>query len=350
MISNCGHDEHGRYSGGKAGDQTDQEWVVKSWYSRPWRCVLRHPDSSVQNKIAELARKSAQNNLIGYDQGERYTYWQHLKASNYDPSQISVACEADCSSGVAAIIKAVGYILGRNALKNVSIYAYTGNLRSILQNAGFQLLTESKYLTGDSYLLPGDVLLLDGHHTAINLDKGSNAGSSTPAKPPVSGDSYRVKSGDTLSKIAQMWGTTVEALAAHNGIKNPNKISIDQIVHKPASTAKIGSIPITGIFDTMTVKKSQQVFGLPVDGMVSNQLSAYKPLLTGLTAVQWSNTKSGGSRLVGAMEHWLGIPIDNYIGPKFILAFCKKFNLPYDGTLSKPSHAITKYQEWLNKQ
>lgn len=28
MISNCGHDENNRYSGGKAGDQTGTEWRV----------------------------------------------------------------------------------------------------------------------------------------------------------------------------------------------------------------------------------------------------------------------------------------------------------------------------------
>ena len=32
MISNCGHDENGRYSGGKAGDQTGTEWQVINWY------------------------------------------------------------------------------------------------------------------------------------------------------------------------------------------------------------------------------------------------------------------------------------------------------------------------------
>lgn len=44
MISNCGHDERGKYSGGKAGDQTGTEWQVINWYNRPWKCVLRHPD------------------------------------------------------------------------------------------------------------------------------------------------------------------------------------------------------------------------------------------------------------------------------------------------------------------
>ena len=39
-ISNCGHDEHGKYSGGQAGDQTGTEWEIKEWYSRPWDVVL----------------------------------------------------------------------------------------------------------------------------------------------------------------------------------------------------------------------------------------------------------------------------------------------------------------------
>lgn len=47
MISNSGHDEHGRYSGGAAGDQTGGEWARINWYSRPWNIVLRHPDPAV---------------------------------------------------------------------------------------------------------------------------------------------------------------------------------------------------------------------------------------------------------------------------------------------------------------
>ena len=50
MISNCGHDENNRYSGGKAGDQTGTEWRVINWYNRPWKCVLRHPDAKVDRK------------------------------------------------------------------------------------------------------------------------------------------------------------------------------------------------------------------------------------------------------------------------------------------------------------
>ena len=130
MISNCGHDENNRYSGGKAGDQTGTEWRVINWYNRPWKCVLRHPDAKVRKMIASMAKAAAVNNKIGYDQSERYTFWEHLKASNYDPAQITIACEADCSSGVAAIVKGAGYRLGNEKMKNVSIYLYTGNMRA----------------------------------------------------------------------------------------------------------------------------------------------------------------------------------------------------------------------------
>ena len=173
MISNCGKDENGRYHGGQAGDQTKGEWAIIPWYDRPWSCVLRHPDAAVQQLIADLGRKAALNNNVGYDQDDRYTYWYALKDAGYDPEQIDVKCEADCSSGIGANVKAAGYILGRQELQAVSIYMYTGNERAALSAAGFEVLTDSKYLESDDYLLPGDILLYAGHHTATNLDYGS---------------------------------------------------------------------------------------------------------------------------------------------------------------------------------
>lgn len=176
MISNCGHDEVGKYRGGQAGDQTGHEWEIIPWYPRPWNVVLRYPDRAVGQKIADLARAAAKNNNIGYDQNQRYSYWYALKAVGYDPSKITELCEADCSGGVAANVKAAGFLLGLPKLQKVSIYMYTGNERSALKEAGFNVLTDPKYLNSDQYLLPGDILLYEGHHTATNLDKGAKAG------------------------------------------------------------------------------------------------------------------------------------------------------------------------------
>lgn len=184
-ISNCGHDENGKYAGGKAGDQTGTEYQIMNWYSRPWLCVLRFEDSKIAAMIAGMATKAAQNNLIGYDQGtvgnsnDRYTFWQHLKASNYDPAQITVACESDCSASTAAIVKGAGYRLNNEKLKNVSIYLTTRNMRAAMKAAGAKVLTDSKYLTSGDYLKAGDILLNDNHHVAIAVTTGAKV--STPS-------------------------------------------------------------------------------------------------------------------------------------------------------------------------
>lgn len=180
-ISNCGHDERGRYAGGKAGDQTGTEYQIMNWYSRPWLCVLRFNDAKIATMIADMATKAAQNNLIGYDQGtagnsnDRYSFWRHLKASNYDPAQITVACESDCSASTAAIVKGAGYRLNNARLKSVSIYLTTRNMRAAMKIAGAKVLTDRKYLTSGDYLKAGDILLNDNHHVAIAVTTGAKA-------------------------------------------------------------------------------------------------------------------------------------------------------------------------------
>lgn len=196
MISNSGHDENGRYSGGKAGDQTGTEWAVIGWYNRPWKCVLRHPDADVREMIAGLSEKAAGNNNIGYDQGQRGTYWNELVKAEYNPSAIKAKCEADCSSGVMANVKAAGYLLNNARLKAVSITS-THYMRDMLRKAGFEILTESRYLTSDKYLLRGDILLNDGHHTATNLTNGSK----TSAKDFQTGGSSADSGRDSGVKV-----------------------------------------------------------------------------------------------------------------------------------------------------
>lgn len=173
MISNSGHDERGKYSGGQAGDQTGGEWRIQAWYNRPWTHVFRYPGSTVRECIADLAEEAAKNDRIGYDQNQRTTFWGQLRQVEYHPAKITQPCEADCSAGVAAIVKAAGYLLGIKQLQDVSADMYTGSQRKILQTAGFQVLTDKKYLDSDRYLLRGDLLLCEGHHTAINLTDGS---------------------------------------------------------------------------------------------------------------------------------------------------------------------------------
>ena len=221
-ISNSGSDENGNTHGGKAGDQTGKEWQLRSWYNRPWNYVFRHPDPNVRRLIAELGIEAALNDLIGYDQWQRITFWDQLKVSGYQPANIKVACEGDCSADASAIVKAVGYLLNSAALKNVSENHNTSTLRAALVKAGFEVLTASKYTTGYSFLLPGDILLYEGHHASINITRGKNAtgsvassvdtgAASTPTTPStpstgkvvtVTGGSVNVRNAaDTSGKI-----------------------------------------------------------------------------------------------------------------------------------------------------
>ncbi|OXM59139.1 LysM peptidoglycan-binding domain-containing protein [Amycolatopsis vastitatis] len=61
-----------------------------------------------------------------------------------------------------------------------------------------------------------------------------------PPSPPATGGTYTVRSGDTLSGIAARFGTTVAALAALNGIANPNLIYAGQTLRLPGPGSDSG--------------------------------------------------------------------------------------------------------------
>jgi len=189
MISNCGRDENRTFRGGKAGDQTGTEWRLCDWYSYPWDCVIRHDNPAVRRLIGNYAIAAANNNHIGYDQGERTTFWRCLAASGYNPANIKTNCEADCSSGVAAIVKAVGYTLGLPALKALDYTMTTFWEKDALKKAGFKILTGSKYTSSEANLLYGDILLNVQHHTCIEVTKGimQDSNVATPATVRLGG-------------------------------------------------------------------------------------------------------------------------------------------------------------------
>ena len=198
-ISNSGSDENGNYKNGKAGDQTGNEWRIRDWYNRPWNCVLRHPLAEVRACIATLAYKAAQNDNIGYDQSQRDSYGVALAKADYDPSKITTPVESDCSKGVIDNVKATGNLLGMPELQKIEA-TYTGNMRSGFSKAGFIVLTESKYLTSGDYLMAGDILLNDAHHTATVVTNGSKSSNEGNTMPLVKDGS----SGYAVSQLQQM--------------------------------------------------------------------------------------------------------------------------------------------------
>lgn len=299
-ISNCGHDERNRYSGGQAGDQSKTEWYIRSWWNDSWNVVLRHPDAKTRNLIADMAIKAAQNNLVGYDQNERLTFWNHLKASNYDPAQITVKCEADCSSGVAAIVKGAGYRLGNTAMQNVNASITTWNEKNALKAAGFQVLTDSKYLTSDAYLLAGDILLNESRHTAINVTNGSKAGCSSATQ-------------------------------------------------SPSSSVSSGKLSVDGYWGVATTKALQKILGTTVDGIVSGQDANNMASVNrgGLERASWK-TGRGGSQMVRALQRKIGVSADGYFGKNTCKALQRYLGTTQDGIVSAPSSMVKALQRKLN--
>jgi putative chitinase len=54
-----------------------------------------------------------------------------------------------------------------------------------------------------------------------------------PVQPPAGATTYTVKRGDNLFRIAQAFGLTYQQLASYNGITDPNQIYVGQVLQIP---------------------------------------------------------------------------------------------------------------------
>lgn len=168
-ICHASIDENGNIKGGQPGEQK-KEVCVRSWYNKPWNVLLRHPNKEIGKKAADLSVFLSDCN-IGYNQDRRNTAHDILKSYNYDVHKLkesNVACDTDCSAFVT-----LAYICA-----GIKTLEYNGNapttrtMRKVFSAAGFEVITQSKYLTSTKYLQKGDILLSEGHHTVICIDDG----------------------------------------------------------------------------------------------------------------------------------------------------------------------------------
>lgn len=252
---------------------------------------MRHPDKKTRQLIAKMAKNAADNDMIGYDQGQRLTFWEQLKKVNYMPEKIRVACEADCSSGVAAIVKGTGYRINNSKMQAVSPSIYTGNERRALENAGFVALYESKYLSSDKHLLEGDILIHEGSHTTINLTDGRLVG---------------------------------------------------------ATTSSFEKIAVDGIWGTDTTNAIQSYLGLAFDGTICGQNSSMRRINRGGLSYSSWKLGTGGSPTVKAIQKKVGAISDGYFGCDTCKCLQRYLGTVADGYVDKPSDMVMELQRRLN--
>ena len=124
---------------------------------------------------------------------------------------------------------------------------------------------------------------------------------------------------------------------------------------KKEETKKASKLSVTGKWNKATTTRLQQIFGTPVDGIVSNQCACYKAKNPGLTTGwDWQEKpNSKGSALIKAMQKWAGMPAkerDGRFGPDTCRAIQKKLGTKQDGYVSNPSAMVKALQKWANKQ
>ncbi len=180
MAIKIGHasiNENAGIKNGASGDQTGREVCIRTWYAKPWSFVLRCTDEAKAEKMAAACEAGCGNPNIGYDQNQRNTLHTQAKQAGYDLSRITTPCETDCSAFMCVCAEAAGIAIPYNGTNAPT----TSTMKTAFTATGmFEVLTASKYVTGDAWLKRGDILVKPGSHTVMALENGSmaNAGAS----------------------------------------------------------------------------------------------------------------------------------------------------------------------------
>lgn len=114
---------------------------------------------------------------------------------------------------------------------------------------------------------------------------GLMAGLSLLVASVVSAETYTVKSGDTLSEIAETYNTTVKKLVSQNKISNPDLIHVGQIIELGDVTVKV---------EDRSAKKSPAVANTKAAATTNSYTSSLS--LSDAAAKEWiAQKESGGS-------------------------------------------------------
>lgn len=118
-------------------------------------------------------------------------------------------------------------------------------------NTSWEALAQINHLSNPSLIYVGQVLQLS-----------SNNASQSHSTTPASADSYTVQSGDTLSGIAQRFGTNYQTIASLNNISNPNQIFVGQVLRLNGGSRVNYSTNSQSAAGSYTVKSGDTLSGI----------------------------------------------------------------------------------------
>ena len=102
--------------------------------------------------------------------------------------------------------------------------------------------------------------------------KVTGSASPAPAQPVSSTTTYTVQSGDTLSEIAARYGMSVSEIASLNGISDANFIYVGQVLKLSGSSAPVQSAPSSSVYTVQygdTLSGIAAAYGTTTDALAA---------------------------------------------------------------------------------
>lgn len=197
------------------------------------------------NIFAPTSRQASSNYGVGTDGKigmyveEKDRSWCSSNAAN-DNRAVTIEVASDTKHpyavndrAFAALLDLVTDICKRNGIKKL-VWS-TKKADRMNHKNGCNMTVHRDYANKSC---PGDYLYNRHGEIAAEVNRRLGVADTAPDAGAAQGVTvYTVKKGDTLSRIAAKYGTTYQAIAAYNGIKNPNAIRVGQKIKIPASTA-----------------------------------------------------------------------------------------------------------------
>ena len=195
--------------------------------------------------LAPTSRQASSNYGVGTDGKigmyveEKDRSWCSSNAAN-DNRAVTIEVASDTKHpyavndrAFAALLDLVTDICKRNGIKKL-VWS-TKKADRVNHKNGCNMTVHRDYANKSC---PGDYLYNRHGEIAAEVNRRLGVADTAPDAGAAQGVTvYTVKKGDTLSQIAAKYGTTYQAIAAYNGIKNPNAIRVGQKIKIPASTA-----------------------------------------------------------------------------------------------------------------